>query len=114
MLLALIGFFLLIALAGTLLAMHELRGRNLPLPVGLLHGIAALVAIVMLVIYVLRAPHNLLVNSALVLFVLTATGGLLLFMFRAMRQPLSGFVVTLHAGLALAAIVLLSIGYIKG
>jgi hypothetical protein len=114
MLLALIGFFILIALAGALFAAHELRGGKLPLPVGALHGIAALIAIVLLVIRDLHAPHNLLVNSATVLFVLTATGGLLLFMFRAMRQPLSGFVVILHAGFALASIVLLTAGYLKG
>jgi hypothetical protein len=114
MLLALIGFFVLIALAGTLLAIHELRGGKLPLSVGALHGIAALIAIVLLLSYVLHSPHNLLANSAAVMFVLTATGGLLLFMFRAMRQPLPGFVVTLHAGFALAALVLLSLGYLKG
>ncbi|HET7395153.1 MAG TPA: hypothetical protein VFK12_01800 [Gammaproteobacteria bacterium] len=114
MLLTLIGLFILVALAGTALAMHELRGRKLPLPVGLLHGVAAVILIVLLVIHDLHEPHNLLVNSATVLFVLTATGGLLLFMFRAMRQPLPGFVVMLHAGFAVASIVLLSIGYIKG
>lgn len=113
MLLALIGFFVLIALAGAVLATHELRGGKLPLPVGALHGIAALIAIVLLLIQVLHHPHNLLVNSATVLFVLTATGGLLLFMFRAMRQALPGFVVILHAGFALASIVLLSVGYLR-
>lgn len=114
MLLALIGFFLLIALAGTTLALRDFRGHRLPLPVGLLHGLAAVIAIVLLIMYALRGPPNLLVNSAAVLFVLTAFGGLLLFLFRAMRQPLPGFVVTLHAGFALTAIVLLSIGYLRG
>lgn len=113
MLPGLIVFFLLIALGGLSVALNDWRGRRLPLPVGLLHGLAAITAIVLLVIYVLHAPHNLWVNSAAVLFVLTATGGLLLFTFRAMRQPLPGFVVSLHAGLALTAIVLLSVGYLK-
>lgn len=114
MLLILIGCFVLIAFAGALLALHESRGGKLPLPVGLLHGIAALVCIVLLVIHDLHDSHNLLVNSATVLFVLTATGGLLLFMFRAMHQRLPGFVVVLHAGFALASIMLLSIGYLRG
>jgi len=37
-----------------------------------------------------------------------------LFMFRAIRQPLPGFVLTLHAGFAVASIVLLSLGYLRG
>jgi len=114
MFLGLIGLFVLVAFAGALIGVRELRGRKLPLPVGLLHGVAAIVAIVLLLIHVVHAPHNLLVNSAAVLFVLTATGGLLLFMFRAIRQPLPGVVLTLHAGFAVASIVLLSIGYLKG
>lgn len=112
--LALIALFLLIALAGAVLATLELRGRKVPLPVGVLHGIAALVGIVLLVMHDVHHPHNLLVNAATVILVLNATGGLLLFMFRAMRQPLPGFVLTLHAGFAAAAIALLSIGYLKG
>ncbi|HEX5340644.1 MAG TPA: hypothetical protein VFX47_07160 [Gammaproteobacteria bacterium] len=111
--LLLIGFFLVVALAGAALAVHELRGGSLPLPVGWLHGIAALAAIVLLLIHDLHAPHNMLVNSATVLFVLTAVGGLLLFMFRVLRQRLPGFVVALHAGFALIAIALLCIGFIK-
>ena len=114
MLLVLIGFFILVAFGGAFLGMLEWRGRKLPLPVGLLHGLAAVAAIVLLVIHVVHAPHNLLVNSATMLFVLTALGGLLLFMFRAIRQPLPGFVLTLHAGFAVASIVLLSLGYLRG
>jgi hypothetical protein len=112
--LALIVFVVLVALAGAALAVRELRGHHVPLAVGVWHGIAAVTAIVLLLIHDLREPHNLLVNSATVILILTATGGLLLFMFRAMKQALPGFVVLLHAGFALAAILLLCIGYIKG
>ncbi|HEX5419126.1 MAG TPA: hypothetical protein VFY39_03935 [Gammaproteobacteria bacterium] len=108
----LIFFFVVIALAGAVLARYELGGREIPLPVGLLHGLAALAAIALLVVHDMHAPNNLLVNSATAVFVLAATGGLLLFLFRVQRQPVAGFVVTLHAGFALTAIVMLAIGYL--
>jgi hypothetical protein len=113
LMLFLILFFVVVAVSGAVLAHYELDGRNVPIPVGLLHGIAAIAAIAMLVLHDMHAPTNLLVNSATAGFVLTATGGLLLFLFRVQRQPVAGFVVTLHAGFALAAIVMLAIGYLK-
>lgn len=110
--LLLIGLFVLVALAGAVLAVSGSRGRYVRF--GWLHGVVALIAIVLLVMHDVIAPHNLLVNSASVLFVLTATGGLLLFLFRTLRQPLPGVVVVLHAGFALAAILLLCIGFVRG
>ena len=112
--LLLIGFFLAVALAGTFFAIHLLRGHKLPLPVGLLHGLGALAAIALLVLHDLHAPTNRLVNSATVFFVLTAIGGMLLFVLRARRQPLDGIIVTLHAGFALTAMLLLTLGYLSG
>lgn len=109
----LILLFVVVAVAGAVLARYELRGRNVPISVGLLHGIAGIVAIALLVVHDMRAPTNLLVNSATAVFVLASAGGLLLFLFRVQRQPVAGFVVTLHAGFALAAIVMLAIGYLK-
>jgi hypothetical protein len=111
--LILILFFVVVAVAGAVLARYELAGRNVPIPVGLLHGIAAIAAIALLVVHDTHAPTNLLVNSATAVFVLAATGGLLLLLFRVQRQPVDGFVVTLHAGFALAAIDMLAIGYLK-
>jgi hypothetical protein len=108
----LIGLFLVVALAGGGLAVHEMRGRELPLPVGLLHGIAATIAITLLVVHDVNAPHDALVNSATAVFVLAAFGGLLLLLFRVQREPLAGFVVALHAGFAVIAIVLLTLGYL--
>lgn len=112
--LLLIAFFLVVALAGAYFAMRLLRGRKLPLPVGLLHGLSALAAIALLVVHDLHAPTNRLVNSATVFFVLTAIGGVLLFVLRARRQPLDGFIVTLHAGFALTAMLLLTLGFLNG
>jgi hypothetical protein len=107
----LIGLFVVVALAGAGLAVQEMRGRALPLPVGLLHGIAAVIAIGLLVAHDMHAPHDALVNTATAVFVLAALGGLLLFLFRLQGEPPAGFVVTLHAGFALVTLLLLALAY---
>src|SRR5215472_15809460 len=86
MLTGLLVFFLCVAVAGATLALLEARGHAPPLPVGALHGTAALVAIVLLVLQDIAHPGNRLVNAATLVFMLTAAGGLLLFAFRATRQ----------------------------
>lgn len=113
MLAFLLPFFLLVAAAGALLAFLEARGARIPLVAGALHGAAALAAIVVLVVHDLGEPGNRLVNAATVIFILTATGGLLLFAFRLARQKLPLAVVLLHAAFALTAILLLTLGYLR-
>ncbi|HSC48322.1 MAG TPA: hypothetical protein VLG68_09570 [Gammaproteobacteria bacterium] len=112
MLATLLSFFLLVAAAGAMLAVLEARGARIPLVVGALHGAAASVGIVLLVVHDIGSPGNRLVNAATVIFILTATGGLLLFGFRAVRQKLPFAVVLLHAAFALTAIFLLTAGYL--
>ena len=113
MLFGLLILFLCVAAGGATLALLEARGRNLPLPVGAVHGSAALVAIVLLVMQDVTHPGNRLVNAATLVFMLTAAGGLLLFAFRATRQRLPAPVVLLHAGFALTALVLLGAGCLR-
>ena len=113
MLLGLLILFLCVAAGGATLALLEARGHAPPLPVGAIHGGAALVAIVLLVLQDVAHPGNHLVNAATVVFMLTAAGGLLLFAFRATRQRLPAPVVVLHAGFALAALVLMGAGCLR-
>ncbi|HVC29216.1 MAG TPA: hypothetical protein VNF48_06645 [Gammaproteobacteria bacterium] len=113
MLLALLVLLFCVMLAGILFATLGMRGRKLPLIISSLHGIAGVTLIVLLVMHDLHFPHNTLVNAATVLLVLTATGGLLLFGFRAGRQPLPGLIVGLHAGFAAVALALMIVGYVR-
>lgn len=109
---ALLILVILVVLAGIALATLALRGRHVPLAVSSLHGLAGIIAIVLLVMHDLHFPHNMPMNAAAVLLILTATGGLLLFGFRAGRQPLPGLVVGLHGGFAVVALALMIVGYI--
>ena len=114
MLLTLLALFCLVAVGGITMALLEHRGRALPLPVSASHGAAGIVIIVLLVLHDLGMPGNRLVNSATVVFILAATGGLLLFSFRAANQKLPMLVVLLHGAFALAAVGLLLAGYLGG
>ena len=113
MLLVLLILFLCVAAGGATLALLEAHGRAPPLPVGALHGGAALLAIVLLVMQDVAHPDNRWVNAATLVFMLTAAGGLLLFAFRATRQKLPLPVVALHAGFALTALVLMGAGWLR-
>ena len=112
MLLVLLILVVGVMLAGATLAGLAMRGRAVPLPVSSLHGIAGIVVIVLLIIHDLHFPHNIPANAAAAVLILTATGGLLLFGFRAGHQRLPGLMVSLHAGFAVAALTLMIIGYL--
>lgn len=107
---ALLILVIVVMLAGAGLAWRDLRRRPPPLRISVLHGLAGVAAIVLLIVLDTRYPHNRELLSSTVLLILTATGGLLLFGFRAARQSLPALVVALHAVFALAALGLLIVG----
>jgi hypothetical protein len=113
MLLVLLVLLCCVMLAGILFATAGMRGRQLPLIITSLHGISGILLIVLLVIFDLHFPRNMPVNAATVLLMLTAVGGLLLFGFRAGRQPLPGLVVSLHAGFAMIALALMIVSFAR-
>ena len=114
MLLGLLILFLIVALGGIGLAVMEVRGRTLPLPMSSLHGLLALLGIVLLAVHDVEDPHNHLANGSVLVFILAAAGGMMLFAFRATRQKLPLSVVVLHAAFALTALLLLGIGWSRG
>lgn len=107
----LLVFFILVMVGGLALAVLERRGRALPLPISAWHGLLGIAAIVLLVMQAMAHPGNHAVNVAIVVFMLTALGGLLLLAFRASQQRLPLAVVILHAGFAVTALVLLAVGW---
>jgi hypothetical protein len=113
MLAYLLAFFILVMAGGVALAVRERRGRALPLPVSVWHGLLGITVIVLLVMEAVAHPGNHPVNLAIIVFMLTALGGLLLFAFRASKQSLPGAVVLLHAGFAVIGLILLCIGWMR-
>lgn len=114
MLASLLLFFLVVMAVGFTFAVLEHHGRVLPLKLTVGHGVLGMGAIVLLLIRDVGHPGNYFANAAALVFILTATGGLLLFAFRASRQRLPLAVVGLHAAFALAGMTLLGIALLKG
>ena len=113
MLPVLLGLFILVMLGGLGLAVLERRGRALPLKVSVTHGVLGILAIVLSVMQAVTHPDNHAVNVAVMVFILTALGGLLLFTFRASRQGLPLGVVVLHGLFALAGLAFLTAGWLR-
>jgi hypothetical protein len=113
MLTYLLAFFMLVMAGGVALAVLEHRGRALPLKLSVWHGLLGIAAIVLLVTQALAHPGNRPLNLAIIVFMLSALGGLLLFAFRASRQRLPFAVVLLHAGFAVMALILLGLGWMR-
>lgn len=107
MLTVLLLLFLVVMLAGAGLAVIERRGPALPLKVSVSHGVLGVLAIVLLVMQAVAHPGSHPLNLAILVFVITALGGLLLFAFRASKQTLPLGVVLLHALFAVVGLALL-------
>lgn len=113
MLSVLLGLFLIVMAAGAGLAILEVRGRKLPLKVSSAHGTLGVVAIILLCLQAAAHPGNYPLNAAIVISILTALGGLLLFAFRAGRERLPLAVVLLHGTFALVTFLLLLAGWAR-
>ena len=99
--------FAVAALGGATLAYFHFTGKNRPLPLGLVHGLAAATALVLLILVVMRAPEAGLGGVALGLFVVAALGGFVLLARHLRQQPWPSGLVLLHGGLAATAFVML-------
>lgn len=102
---------IVVVLAGLTLATLGFRRRHVPLAVSSLHGLAGVVAIVLLIVLDTQFPHDRALIYATVLFILTATGGLLLFGLRAAHQSLPGAIVVMHGGFAIVSLIVMLVGY---
>ncbi|HKV97538.1 MAG TPA: hypothetical protein VJR90_08635 [Gammaproteobacteria bacterium] len=109
--LAVLILVVLVVLAGLTLATFGWRRRHVPLAISSLHGLAGIAVIVLLVVLDTHYPHNRALIAATVLFVLAATGGLMLFALRAARQSLPSAMVVLHGGFAVVALIVMLIGF---
>ncbi len=101
------AIFALTALGGLLLAALHFTGKELPLPLALVHGAAGAAGLAALAWTVFKTPAGGLAAAALGLFVLAALGGFYLFSFHVRRLRLPSPVVVVHALAAVTAFGLL-------
>ncbi|HEY4255745.1 MAG TPA: hypothetical protein VGM66_00840 [Candidatus Udaeobacter sp.] len=110
MLVAAAVLFALAALGGIILATLHLKKNDAPIPLALIHGLAAAVGLVLLIIAITQMPSAGLAGVALAIFVIAALGGFVLFAMHLMKRSLPRGLLFLHALAAVVAFVLLLIG----
>ena len=88
--LLLVGLFAIAAVGGLSLVGMKIAGKELPIPLALLHGAFAAGGLVTLILKVVGNGMNTLLNVALALFIIVALGGFTLFSLHLMkkRQPI--------------------------
>lgn len=108
--------FGLAALGGAFLALLRFQEKELPMPVALVHGGVAASALVTLLVSIVRSPEPTrgLAPVALVLFVVAALGGFVLFSFHLRKKPLPIPLMLVHAVVAVAGYVCLLLGVFGG
>lgn len=94
-----VGLFAIAALGGLTLAGMKFMGKEMPVPLVLVHGIFAAAGIVTLIMNVVQIRINTLMNVSLVLFVLAAAGGFTLFSQQLMKKRQPDLLIAAH-GLA--------------
>ena len=110
MLFAAIACFALAALGGAVLGYLQLKRANAPLGLALLHGLLAVVGVILLIMSISQGAAGNVLMAALVLFLVAALGGLALFTIHLRRRPLPVMLIVLHALIAVAAFVALLVG----
>ena len=100
-------FFGIAALGGLTLVTLRSRGKGLPMPLALGHGLMAAAGLIILIINIAGNMGNMLMNISLALFLVAALGGFTLFSFHARKKPLPAKLIPVHGLIAVAAYVLL-------
>lgn len=101
------------ALGAATLVRGQRRGRP-PVAWGYVHATVALTAVAVLTGRVVTGPENLLLNSALVVLGLAATGGLFTLAVRRRDEPPVLALILLHATTGIIGAVLLLVGVLQG
>ena len=74
-----VGLFAIAAIGGLTLVGMKFTGKEMPIPLALLHGAFAAAGLVTLILNVVENRMNTFMNISLVLFVIVAVGGFALF-----------------------------------
>jgi hypothetical protein len=99
--------FAVAAVGGLTLAVMRFRNQPLPMPLALVHGAVAAIALVILLVVALGASGTSLLKLALGGFVVAALGGFFLFSFHVRKRQLPIPVVVIHGLVAVAAFITL-------
>lgn len=100
-----IVLFVVAALLGIGVAIALLQKKETSKPMALAHGAVGAGGLVLLILYAAQNPHKFL-TAAIVLLVIAALGGVILFANDLRRKPGPVFLILVHALAAIAAVTL--------
>src|SRR5579885_455791 len=103
MLIPALVLFVLAALLGLAVALAIFKKKETSKPVAVLHGLFGAAGLVLLLLHAMKHPHQLL-TAAIVILVIAALGGALLFVNDLRRKPGPVALVVIHAIAAVAAV----------
>ena len=104
--------FLLAAIGGLIMAVLNYRKKNIPLILALGHGLLAAAGLVIFIVALISASTGSLLTISLILFIVAALGGFVLFYFQLRNQLLPSTMVLIHGLVAVSAFVLLLISVV--
>lgn len=112
MLITAIVVFLLAAVLGLTVAVQIFKKKPTAKAVALAHGAFGAVGLVLLIVHAAKNPHRLL-TTAIVLLVIAALGGAIVFLNDLRRKPGPVALVVIHALVAVTAVVLVLLVAVK-
>lgn len=112
MLLLSVILFAVAALGGLVLGGLGLRRKDLPMWLSIVHGIVAAAGLITLILVVLQGNAGLLLILSLILFLIAALGGFVLFSYHLRQKPHPKGLIVVHALVAVIAFVFLLIGFL--
>jgi hypothetical protein len=102
--------FAIAALGGLVLGVSGLRQRGVPMWLSLIHGVVAAAGLVTLIIGIVQGTAGAFLITSLVLFIIAALGGFVLFSYHLRSKPHPKGLIVTHALVAVIAYVLLIVG----
>ena len=103
-----VGLFAIAAIGGLTLAGMKFTGKEMPIPLALLHGAFAAAGLVTLILNVVENRMNRLMDVSLGLFVIVALGGFVLFSLQLMKKAQPTLLIVAHGlGAVISFVVLL-------
>jgi hypothetical protein len=107
MIFAITGFFALAAIVGLILLSFILRSKETPKGVAIGHGLLAATGLVLLIIYCTR--HSPRPIESLIIFIVAATGGFIVFARDISNKPLPKWLPVVHGLIAVTGLIFLLI-----
>ncbi len=89
------------------------RGKNIPLALALAHGALAAAGLVILIVNVITDMSVMLMNVAMILFIVVALGGFTIFSFYLRKKPLPYALIAIHGSAAVISFILLLVAVLK-